>query len=213
MSDNTNSLLLGLFLKYDFWESNHRGNLRQFNQRVQRTGVAKRQPHAWAGRNSRTDVRGGVPMKGLKKKRRVQVITLAFVALALSTGLIGYAMRDGINYFRSPSEVAVAPPQPTELFRIGGLVAEGSIMRGDGEQVSFAVTDGGATIPVVYTGILPDLFSENQGMVGQGRLVNGTFEAVEILAKHDETYMPKEVIDALKEQGNYVDPDGADAIN
>ncbi|MCO4841537.1 MAG: cytochrome c maturation protein CcmE [Yoonia sp.] len=152
-------------------------------------------------------------MKGLKKKRRVQVITLAFVALALSTGLIGYAMRDGINYFRSPSEVAVAPPQPTELFRIGGLVAEGSIMRGDGEQVSFAVTDGGATIPVVYTGILPDLFSENQGMVGQGRLVNGTFEAVEILAKHDETYMPKEVIDALKEQGNYVDPDGADAIN
>ena len=77
----------------------------------------------------------------------------------------------------------------------------------------FGCTDGGATIPVVYTGILPDLFSENQGMVGQGRLVNGTFEAVEILAKHDETYMPKEVIDALKEQGNYVDPDGADAIN
>ncbi|WP_458790422.1 cytochrome c maturation protein CcmE [Yoonia sp. MH D7] len=152
-------------------------------------------------------------MKGLKKKRRMQVIALAFVAMALSTGLIGYAMRDGINYFRSPSEVADAPPAPNELFRIGGLVAEGSILRGQGEQVSFAVTDGGATIPVVYTGILPDLFSENQGMVGQGRLINGTFEAVEILAKHDETYMPKEVLDALKEQGVYVAPDGAAAIN
>lgn len=152
-------------------------------------------------------------MKGLKKKRRIQVIVLAFVAMALSTGLIGFAMRDGINYFRSPSEVASAPPAPSELFRIGGLVAEGSISRGQGEEVAFAVTDGGATIPVVYTGILPDLFSENQGMVGQGRLINGTFEAVEILAKHDETYMPKEVIDALKEQGMYVAPDGADAIN
>ena len=152
-------------------------------------------------------------MKGLKKKRRIQVIVLAFVALALSTGLIGYAMRDGINYFRSPSEVADAPPQPTELFRIGGLVAEGSIVRGQGHEVSFIVTDGGASIPVTYAGILPDLFAEKQGMVGQGRLVNGTFEAVEILAKHDETYMPKEVIDALKEQGIYVAPDGEDVNN
>lgn len=152
-------------------------------------------------------------MMGLKKKRRIQVIVLAFVALALSTGLIGYAMRDGINYFRSPSEVADAPPNPAELFRIGGLVAEGSIVRGEGHEVSFVVTDGGADIPVTYAGILPDLFAENQGMLGQGRLVDGTFQAVEILAKHDETYMPKEVIDALKEQGVYVAPDGADAIN
>ena len=152
-------------------------------------------------------------MMGLKKKRRIQVIVLAFVALALSTGLIGYAMRDGINYFRSPSEVAETPPSPAELFRIGGLVAEGSIVRGEGHEVSFIVTDGGADIPVTYAGILPDLFAENQGMVGQGRLIDGTFQAVEILAKHDETYMPKEVIDALKEQGVYVAPDGADAIN
>lgn len=152
-------------------------------------------------------------MKGLKKKRRIQVIVLAFAALALSTGLIGYAMRDGINYFRSPSEVAAAPPQPTELFRMGGLVEEGSIVRGQGDVVTFSVTDGGAVIPATYAGILPDLFEEGQGMVGQGRLINGTFEAVEILAKHDETYMPKEVIDALKEQGVFVAPDGADAIN
>jgi cytochrome c-type biogenesis protein CcmE len=98
------------------------------------------------------------------------------------------------------------PPGPTEVFRIGGLVEEGRIVRGQGETVSFRVTDGGASIPVTYTGILPDLFAENQGMVGQGRYIDGTFQATEILAKHDETYMPKEVIDALKDQGVYVDP-------
>lgn len=152
-------------------------------------------------------------MKGLKKKRRVQVIVLTFVALGLSTALIGTAMKDGINYFRSPSEVAAAPPPRSELFRIGGLVEAGSIVRGQGDIVSFRVTDGGASVPVTYAGILPDLFEEEQGMVGKGKLINGTFEAVEILAKHDETYMPKEVIDALKAQGVYVSPDGADAIN
>ena len=150
-------------------------------------------------------------LKNLKKRRRVQIIVVAFVALALSTGLIGYAMRDGINFFRSPSQVAEAPPSPTELFRIGGLVEEGSLVRGQGETISFRVTDGGASIPIVYTGILPDLFEEGQGMVGQGRYIDGTFEAVEILAKHDETYMPSEVIDALKEQGVYIDPDVQDA--
>ncbi|MBO6853942.1 MAG: cytochrome c maturation protein CcmE [Marivivens sp.] len=140
-------------------------------------------------------------MKNLKKRRRIQVIVLAFVALAISTGLIGYAMRDGINFFRSPSEVLAEPPAETELFRIGGLVEVGSLVRGEGETISFNVTDGGAVVRVTYTGILPDLFEEGQGMVGQGRYINGTFEAVEILAKHDETYMPKEVVDVLKEQG------------
>jgi len=146
-------------------------------------------------------------MKSLKKQRRIQVIALAFVALAASTALIGYAMRDGINFFRSPSQVVETPPAPSEVFRIGGLVEEGSIVRGQGETVRFSVTDGGATVPVSYRGVLPDLFEENQGMVGTGRLVNGTFEASEILAKHDETYMPKEVVDALKEQGVYQEPD------
>lgn len=146
-------------------------------------------------------------MKTLKKKRRIQVIIVAFVALALATGLIGYAMRDGINYFRSPTEVLAEPPQPSEVFRIGGLVEAGSIVRGQGEVVTFNVTDGGGTVPVRYSGILPDLFAENQGMVGQGRYVDGVFEAVEILAKHDETYMPKEVMDALKEQGTYRAPE------
>ena len=146
-------------------------------------------------------------MKSLKKKRRIQVIAVAVVALAVSTGLIGYGMRDGINFFRSPSQVMAEPPAPNETFRIGGLVEEGTLERGQGEQIRFMVTDGGATVPVVFGGVLPDLFGENQGMVGTGRYVNGVFEASEILAKHDETYMPKEVIDALKEQGVYEAPD------
>ena len=100
------------------------------------------------------------------------------------------------------------PPAPTEVFRIGGLVEEGSLVRGDGLTIRFSVTDGGATVPVTYSGVLPDLFEENQGMVGTGRYINGTFEATEILAKHDENYMPKEVVDALKEQGVYVAPEG-----
>ncbi|SFP55046.1 cytochrome c maturation protein CcmE [Tranquillimonas alkanivorans] len=147
-------------------------------------------------------------MKGLKKKRRIQIILVAVVALAISTALIGYAMRDGINFFMAPSQVAEAPPAPTEVFRIGGLVEEGTLVRGQGETITFSVTDGAASVPVAYTGVLPDLFEEGQGMVGTGRYVNGTFEASEILAKHDETYMPKEVIDALKEQGVYEAPDG-----
>ena len=148
-------------------------------------------------------------MKGLKKKRRIQIIALAFVALALSTGLIGYAMRDGINFFRTPSQVTQSPPPPTETFRIGGLVVEGSLQRGQSETVTFRVTDTANEVPVSYTGVLPDLFDEGQGMVGTGRMVDGVFQATEILAKHDETYMPKEVVDALKEQGVYVDPDDA----
>ena len=148
-------------------------------------------------------------MKSLKKQRRIQVIAVAAVALILSTALIGYAMRDGINFFRAPSQIMAEPPEPTEVFRIGGLVEEGSIVRGEGETIRFSVTDGGASVPVTYTGVLPDLFSENEGMVGTGRYINGVFEATEILAKHDETYMPAEVVDALKEQGVYKDPDGS----
>jgi cytochrome c-type biogenesis protein CcmE len=89
------------------------------------------------------------------------------------------------------------------------LVEEGSIIRGQGETIRFSVTDGGASIPVTFSGVLPDLFAENQGMVGTGSYVNGVFEATEILAKHDETYMPAEVVDALKEQGVYKDPNGS----
>lgn len=144
-------------------------------------------------------------MKSLKKQRRIQIIALAAVALVGATALIGYAMRDGINYFRSPSQVMAEPPHEGETFRIGGLVEEGSLKRGQGEVISFVVTDGGASVPVTFVGVLPDLFGENQGMIGTGKYINGVFEASEILAKHDETYMPKEVTDALKEQGVYRD--------
>tara|TARA_B110000977_G_scaffold197706_1_gene280911 strand:- start:2137 stop:2580 length:444 start_codon:yes stop_codon:yes gene_type:complete len=146
-------------------------------------------------------------MKSLKKQRRIQLIAVAVIALIGSTALIGYGMRDGINFFRAPSQVMAEPPAPTEVFRIGGLVEEGTLKRGQGEEISFSVTDGGASVPVVYTGVLPDLFGENEGMVGTGKYINGVFQATEILARHDETYMPKEVVDALKAQGVYQEPD------
>ncbi len=146
-------------------------------------------------------------MKSLKKQRRVQVVAVLAVALVISTVLIGYAMRDGINYFRSPSQVLAEPPDANEVFRIGGLVEEGSVHRGQSETVTFMVTDGGGTVPVSFTGILPDLFSEGTGMVALGSMQDGVFVAREVLAKHDENYMPKEVMDALKEQGVYK-PDG-----
>ncbi|GLK65430.1 cytochrome c maturation protein CcmE [Paracoccus kondratievae] len=145
-------------------------------------------------------------MKSLKKKRRIQIIIAAAVALVLAVGLIGYGFRDGINLYRSPSQMAENPPSLGEIFRLGGLVEDGTLIRGAGETVSFRVTDGGASIPVRFTGVLPDLFAEGQGMIGTGRMEGDTFIATEILAKHDENYMPREVIDSLKEQGVYEDP-------
>lgn len=142
-------------------------------------------------------------MKKLKKQRRIQIVIVAAIALAVSTAMIGYAMRGGINYFRSPSQVASDPPRQGEVFRIGGLVQDGTLSRGQGETVSFKVTDGNQSVPVTFRGVLPDLFAEGKGMVGTGEMEGGTFVASEILAKHDENYMPKEVVDALKEQGVY----------
>jgi cytochrome c-type biogenesis protein CcmE len=146
-------------------------------------------------------------MKNLKKKRRVQIVSIAFVALAVATILIGFAMKDGINFFKSPTQVIEVTPNPNEVFRIGGLVEEGTLLRGVGETISFYVTDGNESVSVKFTGLLPDLFAENQGMVATGKYIDGIFYASEILAKHDETYMPSEVIDALKEQGVYQEPD------
>ena len=146
-------------------------------------------------------------MKNLKKKRRVQIVSIAFVALAVATIFIGFAMKDGINFFKSPTQVIEVTPNPNEVFRIGGLVEEGTLLRGVGETISFYVTDGNESVSVKFTGLLPDLFEENQGMVATGKYIDGIFYASEILAKHDETYMPSEVIDALKEQGVYQEPD------
>ena len=137
----------------------------------------------------------------LKKRRRIQLIVVGAVMLAAATALIGYGLRDGIEFFRSPSQFADDPPASGERFRLGGLVETGSVVRGEGEAVRFAVTDGGASVPVSFNGILPDLFREGQGVIATGSMEDEVFVAQEVLARHDESYMPKEVADALKEQG------------
>lgn len=139
-------------------------------------------------------------MAGLKKKRRLQLIGVAFACIAAGCLAIYSAAGDAFQYFYSPSNIAQNRPADGKVIRIGGLVEEGSIVE-DGANTSFRVTDGGATLEVRFTGIVPDLFSEGQGMIATGRLEQGIFVADEILAKHDEEYMPKEVADALKEQG------------
>ena len=146
---------------------------------------------------------------GLRKRRRIQLVVAAAVLLAAATALVGFAMRDGIEFFRSPSQLAERPAAEGERFRLGGLVAEGSVVR-DGGEVRFAVTDGGASLAVVFAGIPPDLFREGQGVVATGAMQGGTFVASEILAKHDEQYMPKEVADALKAQGHFHPEDEAE---
>ena len=145
-------------------------------------------------------------MKSLKKQRRIQILVAASVALVLAAVLVGYGFRDGINLYRAPSQVFAEPPSDGEVFRLGGLVEDGTLTRGAGETITFVVTDGAHTVPVRFTGVLPDLFQEGQGMIGTGRMEGDTFVASEILAKHDENYMPKEVIDSLKATGVYEDP-------
>jgi cytochrome c-type biogenesis protein CcmE len=141
---------------------------------------------------------------GLKKRRRVQLIIITCIFLLSASILIGFAFKDGIEFFRSPTQVLSEKINESEVFRIGGLVKEGTLIR-NGDNVSFIVTDLVNDVPVIFNGILPDLFSEGTGMIATGTLNEGKFQAVEILAKHDENYMPKEVADALKEQGIFQD--------
>lgn len=130
----------------------------------------------------------------------------AAVVLAGAGGgvLVVSALQDNVLYFYSPSDLRARHVHPGTAFRIGGLVAPGSVRRGPGTQIRFVVTDGRATVPVAYAGALPDLFREGQGVVASGTLEDGgTFTASEILAKHDERYMPPEVVDALKRAGRW----------
>lgn len=130
----------------------------------------------------------------------------ALAVLALAAALVLNAFRDSIVFFSTPSMVAEKGIVPGQRFRLGGLVSNGSIKRGDNLQVTFEVSDGTATLPVAYQGILPDLFREGQGVIAEGALDgSGRFKADTVLAKHDETYMPKEVADALKSQGHWKD--------
>jgi len=137
---------------------------------------------------------------GLKKRRRIQLIVISIFFLIIATSLIGFAFKDGIEFFRSPTQVVSEEISENEIFRIGGLVKENSLIK-DGDKIAFIVTDRTNDVAVKFTGILPDLFSEGTGMIATGSLKLKVFHATEILAKHDENYMPKEVADALKEQG------------
>jgi cytochrome c-type biogenesis protein CcmE len=133
-----------------------------------------------------------------RKQRRGVLIGTCLVVLGVAVGLVLYAMRDSIVFFYSPSEVAKMQIAPGQRFRLGGLVEAGSVVRGQG-TIRFVVTDKVSTLPVTYTGVLPDLFREGQGVVAEGVLgADGTFQADNVLAKHDEKYMPPEVADALK---------------
>jgi cytochrome c-type biogenesis protein CcmE len=136
-----------------------------------------------------------------RRQRRLVLIGLCLAVLALAAGLALSALRDTIVFFHSPTEIAEKKIEPGTRIRIGGLVKEGTLRR-DGLEARFEVTDGGASLPVVYSGVLPDLFREGQGVVAEGALLaSGGFRADTVLAKHDENYMPREVVDALKKQG------------
>lgn len=135
-----------------------------------------------------------------RKQRRLTMIAVGGIVLALAVGLTLSALRDSITFFVSPSELSQKAPPAGKRFRVGGLVKEGSLKR-DGLKISFLVTDGAADVPVRFEGIPPDLFREKQGVVAEGVLENGVFLANNILAKHDENYVPREVVDALKDKG------------
>ncbi len=139
-----------------------------------------------------------------RKQRRLTLIVLAGVVLAVAAGLILYALSDKIVFFNSPSDVAAGTLPAGTRIRLGGMVEDGSLKKGADGKVSFVVTDGNASVPVTYTGILPDLFREGQGVVTEGVLTaSHTLDADTVLAKHDERYMPKQVVDALKAQGRW----------
>ncbi|MBL1437995.1 MAG: cytochrome c maturation protein CcmE [Rhodobacteraceae bacterium] len=151
-------------------------------------------------------------MAGLKKKRRIQMVVAGLVLMASAAVLMGFAFKEGIEFFRTPSQVAEDMPLASERFRLGGLIKEGSWEKGDTHR--FVVTDIEQDITVVYKGILPDLFDEGQMTIATGVLINDEFIASEVLAKHDEEYIPAELIDelppemieALRNQGATIEP-------
>jgi cytochrome c-type biogenesis protein CcmE len=141
-----------------------------------------------------------------RKQRRLVLIGGGLSVLAVAVALMLNAFRDSIVFFNSPSDVVEKHVAAGTRIRLGGLVKDGSLVRGDNLAVRFEVTDGKTQIPVAYRGVLPDLFREGQGVVAEGVLDGGgMFDADTILAKHDETYMPKEVADALKKSGHWQD--------
>ena len=137
-----------------------------------------------------------------RKQRRGVLIGVGVAVLTLAVGLVLFALRNSIVFFHTPSDLAEKPIASGQRFRLGGLVAEGSVKRGGGTKVEFTVTDTLKAVPVAYEGVLPDLFKEGQGVIAEGKLTpEGTFIADSVLAKHDENYMPPEVAKALEAKG------------
>ena len=137
-----------------------------------------------------------------KRKKRLMLILLMVLAVGAAVALVLNAFQQNMLFFFSPAQIAAGEAPKGHTFRIGGLVLKGSVVRGESLTITFTLGDGAATVPVSYTGILPDLFREGQGIVARGQLgEDGVFVAEEVLAKHDENYMPPEVADALKKSG------------
>ena len=143
-----------------------------------------------------------------RKRRRLYMVLAAMLILGGAATLVLGALQSEITYFYSPSDLAAGKAPAGRAIRLGGLVEDGSVARADdGVTTTFRITDLNKSVPVTYRGLLPDLFREGQGVVTEGSLgTNGAFVAREVLAKHDENYMPREVIDALKESGQWRDP-------
>lgn len=139
-----------------------------------------------------------------RKHKRLTFVVIAMALLGLATGLVLYALGDGVSLFRSPTDIVLKKTGVNELIRLGGLVKKGSVRHVEGSSlVHFSVTDLVNSVPVVYDGLLPDLFREGQGVVVEGKEVNGIFRATQVLAKHDAKYMPPEAVDALKRSGQW----------
>jgi cytochrome c-type biogenesis protein CcmE len=138
-----------------------------------------------------------------KKKRRLAFAAALLAAGSVVAGVIVYGLGQNTMYFRSPSDVAAKQVREGVAFRLGGLVEKGSVQHGAGAEVRFRVTDGKSSVPADFNGVLPALFREGQGVVATGAMDGGTFIASEVLAKHDEKYMPPEVVDALKRSGRW----------
>jgi len=144
-----------------------------------------------------------------RKQRRLVLIGGSVGVLAVAVTLVLFSLSGSIVFFNSPTDIAEKHPSPGTRMRIGGLVKPGSLERGDDLRIRFAVTDGNHDITVRYQGIVPDLFREGQGVVAEGKLEpDGTIVADTVLAKHDERYMPREVVDALKKSGRWNEGEG-----